>query len=738
MKIFLKIGGMSCTSCSTKIENNIIKINGVQKAQINFSNGTLFLNFDENIVSYEYIVNQIELLGYSARMVSNSFYEIQDEKENELKKLRNNFWISLILGSPVIIYSVAKLFSLPMISIPIQLVAFIQLVLATIVILINSNIYVSGFKKILNRYPNMDSLIEIGTFAAYFYSLAISFLIWFYPTVHTGPLYFESAIMILIFISLGKYLEFSAKEKTNNAIKDIIELQPQEANLVTAEGKKVVAITSIKKNDIVFISPGERIPVDGVVVDGISAVDEKVITGESIPLDKMIGSNVIGGTINLTGSLTIKTTNAGEDSILAKIIKVMEEASSSKAPIQLLADRAAYYFVPAVVGIALFASLFWFFAGMDIFFILTIFVSVLIVACPCTLGLATPTAVIMGIGLGAKNGILIKSGKALEAASKIDFVVFDKTGTLTKGEPEIIDYFASEITENDFIQIIGSLEDMSEHSLAVPIVKKMTDLGIRPVRVDNFKALVGKGIEGTIRGKKYLFGSYSLMKENHFDMGEYSEQLESLGNRGATVMFLSSDKKVLGCVGIKDVIRSEAKEVVSFLKSKKIKVGMITGDNKLSAIAIGKDVGIDFIYSQVLPHEKAGIIKQIQKDGHSVAMIGDGINDAPALIQSDLGIVMASGSDISIEAGEVVLMKNDLKKLLALFDLGKYSVFKIKQNLFWAFFYNVLGILVAGGAFYYITGWLLNPAVAAAAMALSSFSVVCNSLSMKYHKEASL
>ncbi|MFA6252184.1 MAG: heavy metal translocating P-type ATPase [Candidatus Paceibacterota bacterium] len=734
MKAFFKIEGMSCTSCSSNIEKNIGTVPGVLKAQVNFTNGVLFLEYNESSVDIGDIIEKIEKLGYSAKRINNnSTAEMEIEKKEELKKLRNNFWISFLLGLPVIIYSVSRLFSLPIIDIPMKAVALVQFIIATVVIFINYNIYVSGFKKIISRSPNMDSLIEIGTFAAYFYSLAIAFLIWFYPSGFDGQLYFESAIMILIFISLGKYLEYSAKEKTNNAIKSIMELRPREATVLDNGIQKKVLIDDIKAGDIILVFPGETIPVDGIVIEGVSAIDEKVITGESIPIDKKIDSSVIGGTMNLTGSLKIKALYLGEDSMLAKIVKVMEEASSSKAPIQLLADRVAYYFVPSIIVIALAASLFWFTAGKDIFFILTVFVSVLIVACPCTLGLATPTAVIMGIGLGAKKGILIKNGRALELASRVNYVVFDKTGTLTKGQPELID-FSSKIDKNDFIQIIGSLEGVSEHSLAIPIVKKMNNLELKKLKVENFKAIFGKGIEGEINGKKYLLGSYSLMSENNISVETFADDMKRFESEGATIMFLASEKIALGCVSVKDAVRDEAREVVSLLKKLKIKVAMITGDNKRAAEAIGGETKVDFVYSEVLPHKKSEIIKKIQQEGNTVAMIGDGINDAPALMQSDVGIVMASGSDISIEAGEVVLMRNRLDHLPMLFNLGKYSVFKIKQNLFWAFFYNLFGVLIAAGALYNITGWLLNPAIAAAAMALSSISVVCNSLSMKYYK----
>ncbi|MDD4409838.1 MAG: heavy metal translocating P-type ATPase [Candidatus Pacebacteria bacterium] len=735
MKILIKINGMSCTSCASGLENKIRKINGVITADVNFTNGLLALEFDEKKVSLEYINDQIVSFGYESTLIDNDSHDFVEDSKKELKKLKKNFFLSLGLGLPVIIFSLMKLFSLPTDFIDMRYAALIQFILATIIIVINSNIYASGFKKIMNRDPNMDSLIEIGTFAAYFYSIAITCILWFYPTIKSGALYFESTIMILIFISLGKLLEHSAKEKTNDSLKEMMRLQPSTANLIVGNDRKVVDVKTLKKGDIIMILPGEKVPVDGMVIDGVSAIDEKIITGESIPVDKSIGSKVIGGTMNLNGSLRVETTNVGQDSILSKIIRVMQEASSSKAPMQLLADRAAFYFVPTIVTIAIMSSLAWLFVGKDIFFILTIFVSVLIIACPCTLGLATPTAVIMGIGLGVKNGILIKSGKALESASKVNYILFDKTGTLTKGDPKIIGT-STDMDEKKFIQLVSSLEYMSEHSLAIPIIAMAKDMGMKNIKVDGFKALIGRGIEGVIDGKKYVFGSYPLILDIKSDLGRFIDDYSSFKKKGATTMFLSSEGVVIGCIGIKDTVRDEAKEVVSILKKKGMRVGMITGDNEEVASGIGKDVGIDDIYSRVLPHEKAEIIKKIHDQGNIVSMVGDGVNDAPALVQSDLGIVMSSGSDITIEAGEVVLMDNDLKSLVSLFDLGKYSVMKIKQNLFWAFFYNLLGVSVAAGLFYPFTGWLLNPALAAMAMAMSSLSVVLNSLSMKSYKEA--
>jgi Cu+-exporting ATPase len=732
MKKTIRIRGMSCTSCAAGIENKLRRMEGIRKADVSFANGLMYLDFDKDIIRYEDIERQIVSLGYGVSEDDGSDSFIDDNKK-ELEKLKKNFMLSLGIGLPVIIFSLMKLLSLPTGFIDMRYAAIIQFVLTTIVVLINSNIYASGFKKIINREPGMDSLIEIGTFAAYFYSIAITLLIWFYPDSGPKALYFESTIMILIFISLGKYLEHSAKEKTNDSLKEMITLKPSTANLITGSERKLVPVAEIKKGDLVMVLPGEKIPVDGKIVDGRSAIDEKIITGESIPVDKAKGDDVIGGTMNLNGSLEIEATTVGYDSVLSKIIRIMQEAASSKAPAQLLADKAAYYFVPAISIIALASAIFWILSGQDIFFALTVFVSVLIIACPCTLGLATPTAVMMGIGLGAKSGILIKSGKALESSDKINYILFDKTGTLTKGDPDVIG-MSSDIEEKDFLRIISSIEYMSEHSLSRPILSLAKEKGIKRSKVKDFNAITGKGIEGTIDEEEYVLGSYSLMTGIGADIGRFEKDRLTFESGGATTMFLSKEKKVIGCIAIKDTIREEAKEVISTLESRGIKVGMLTGDSKEVASAIGKEVGIKDIYSKVMPHEKAEIVNNIKSKGYKVAMIGDGVNDTPALVSSDLGVVMSSGSGMALEAGEVVLMHDDLRGVTKLLGLGKYSVSKMKQNLFWAFFYNLLGVSVAAGLFYPITGWLMDPALAAAAMAMSSFSVVMNSLSMKYYR----
>jgi len=581
------------------------------------------------------------------------------------------------------------------------------------------NIWTSGLKNLIRIKPNMDSLIFIGTAAAYFYSVIAS----------TGSPYYESAVFILIFISLGKYLEAKTKGKTGDAIKKLMGLQPKEATIIRDGEEIKIPIFEVKVNDIILVKPGEKIPVDGIVIDGYSGVDEKAITGESIPVEKKIGDEVIGATINKTGVLKFKATRVGKDTMLAQIIKIVEEAMGSKAPIQLLADKVSFYFVPTVIGLALLSSIVWLIVGQPIVFVLTIFVAVLIIACPCALGLATPTAVMMGTGLAAQNGILIKSGKALEIARNVNVVVFDKTGTLTKGEPTVTNIIlVTEIRNSksetlNVLQIAASVEKNSEHPLAQAIVNKAKEQNLVLNEVKNFQAIPGHGVSAeldnpsTMLGaSEILLGTRKLMADNQINIQSIEKQMEELENQGKTVMVLGLDKQIIGIIAVADTLKEFSKQAVKMLHK------------------LGKKVAIDKVLAEVLPQGKSDEIKKLQSEGNVVAMVGDGINDSPALAQADLGIALGSGTDIAMETGDIVLIKDDLRDVVKAIDLSKYTLRKIKQNLFWAFFYNVIGIPVAAGILYPLTGWLLNPAIAAFAMAFSSVSVVSNSLLMKQYK----
>jgi len=757
------VKGMHCASCVANIENALKQEAGIKSANVNFASEKLYLEFDEIEISIARIQKIIEKLGYKA-MEETAEEEMHDHhkeaKIQEVSKLKKRFIFALIFSLPIIYITMGEMLGLPMPAIFEAYGTIIQFVLATAVIVSCLNIWISGFKNLLRLSPNMDTLVFIGTAVAYFYSLIISVLM-FLETKVEAHLYYESAALILVFISLGKYLEVMTKGKTSEAIKKLIGLQPKEATIIKIKNEKLkiknynekfkineweevkIPISELEVDDIVIVKPGEKIPVDGIVIDGYSGVDEKAITGESIPVEKKKGDEVIGATINKTGVLKFKATRVGKDTMLAQIIKIVEEAMGSKAPIQLLADKVSFYFVPSVIGIAIFAFAIWILSGQPLALALMVFVAVLIIACPCALGLATPTAVMMGTGLAAKNGILIKSGKALEIARDVNIVIFDKTGTLTKGEPSVTDVvkIKNDVSENWVLQVAASVEKNSEHPLAQAIVNKAKEGKVNFSEVKNFQAIPGYGVTADLenlpagrQGKKILFGTRKLMTNNQINPNIIEEKMTVLEDQGKTAMILAVEKDIIGIIAVADTLKNYSKEAVEMLHKMGKKVAIITGDNKRVGQAIAQQVGIDRVLAEVLPQEKSAEIKKLQSEGNIVAMVGDGINDAPALAQADLGIALGSGTDVAMETGEIVLIKDDLIDVVIAIDLSKYTLNKIKQNLFWAFFYNIVGIPVAAGILYPFTGWLLNPAIAAAAMAFSSVSVVSNALLMKRYK----
>jgi len=737
-KIILNISGMHCASCAVNIENALRKEAGVKSANVNFASEKLYLEFDDAEIDIIKVKNIVEKLGYKAaeETIEEEMHDHHKEaKAQEIQKLKKRFIFALIFSLPIIYMVMGGMLGLPMPKIFENYGSIIQFVLVTAVIISCLNIWTSGFKNLLRLTPNMDSLIFIGTAVAYFYSLIISILA-FWGVKIEAHLYYESAALILVFISLGKYLEAITKGKTSEAIKKLIGLQPKEATIIKNNEEIKIPITKVKVGDIILVKPGEKIPVDGIVVDGYSGVDEKAITGESIPVEKKKGDEVIGAAINKTGVLKFKATRVGKNTMLAQIIKIVEEAMGSKAPIQLLADKVSFYFVPSVIGLAIFAFVIWLLLGQPIAFALTVFVAVLIIACPCALGLATPTAVMVGTELAAKNGILIKSGQALEIARDLDIVIFDKTGTLTKGEPSVTDVIKikNNNNENLILQIAASVEKNSEHPLAQAIVNKAKEKKINLSEVKNFQALPGHGVWAELKNKKILFGTRKLMLDNQIEPSLLEEKMVALENQGKTAMILAQDKNIIGIIAVADTLKDYSKEAVKMLHKMDKKVAIITGDNKRVGQAIAERVGIDKVLAEVLPQEKSAEIKKLQSEGNVVAMVGDGINDAPALAQADLGIALGSGTDVAMETGEIVLIKDDLRDVVAAIDLSKYTLNKIKQNLFWAFFYNIVGIPLAAGILYPFTGWLLNPAIAAAAMAFSSVSVVSNALLMKRYE----
>ena len=751
-KTILTILGMHCASCSAIIENALKKERDIKSVNVNFATEKAYLEFDSTKISTAQIQKIIEKLGYKAKeegLKEEMGDYHKDEKTAEIKKLKKRFILSLLFGSPIIYMVMGGMIGLPMPMFFDEYGIFIQFVLATAVILSAFGIWQTGSKKLISFSPNMDSLIFVGTAVAYFYSLIMSVLMFSGAKIEVY-LYYESAALILVFISLGKYLEAITKGKTSEAIKKLIGLQPKTA-LVIKNGQEIkISIAEVIVGDIVLVKPGEKIPVDGTVIDGYSSVDEKAITGESIPIEKKNGDQVIGATINKTGFLKFKVTRVGEGTMLAQIIKIVEEAMGSKAPIQLLADKVSFYFVPVVMAIAFLVFFIWLLVGQPFVFALTTFVAVLIIACPCSLGLATPTAVMMGTGLAAKNGILIKSGAALEVARKVDVIVFDKTGTLTKGEPAVTDVAeiqGSRFKIKDILQMAASIEKKSEHPLAQAILNKAKEKNLVLSEAKNFQAIPGKGAKGELRimnkELSVLIGTRKLIVENNVVIEETTNKImEKLEDEGKTVMLLAVEDSLIhnplftiqGIIAVADTLKESAKEAVANLHQMKKIVMMITGDNKRVGQAIAQQLEIDDVLAEVLPQEKSATIKKLQEKGHIVAMVGDGINDAPALAQADLGIALGSGTDVAMETGEIILIKDNLLDVITAINISQYTLKKIKQNLFWAFFYNMFGIPIAAGILYPLTGWLLNPMFAAMAMAFSSVSVVLNALSMKFYR----
>ncbi|MBI4427275.1 MAG: copper-translocating P-type ATPase [Candidatus Magasanikbacteria bacterium] len=716
------ITGMHCASCALMIESKLNKLPGVKSAQVNSATEKATVEYDCDSCDSEKIIKTVKGAGYGAQIADEETVdEHQSQHEQAIKKERNQFIFSLVLTIPVAILSMilrdesyqSKL---------------IQTILAGIVqFYIGSRFYVGMYYAGKNKTANMDTLIAIGTSAAYFYSLATTFLI-------EGQVFYETAALLITFVVLGKWLEARVKGKASEAIKKLLGLQAKSARIIRAGKEMEVLIKEVVVGDIVVVRPGEKIPVDGEVVDGYSSVDESMVTGESIPVEKKVGDKVVGATINKTGSFKFKATKVGKDTLLAQIVKFVENAQGTKAPIQKYADTISGYFVPAVVALALITFVVWYFlVGASFVAALLAFTAVLVIACPCALGLATPTAIIVGTGKGAENGVLIKGGEALEIAGKIKTVVFDKTGTLTKGEPVVTDIIKHGTRNMEqVLEIAAAIEAKSEHPLAEAIVKKAKEEKIELLEVKDFEAVPGHGVKGNIKildiGYWILFGNRKLMQDSKVDIRLEDQKIgEELESGGKTVMFLAVNNELAGMIAVADTVKETSAEAIIELKKMGIKTLMITGDNKRTGQAIGKQVGIDEVLAEVLPENKADEIKKLQTGGLKVAMVGDGINDAPALAQADLGIAMGSGTDVAIETGGIVLVKNDARDVVRAIKLSRQTMSKIKQNMFWALFYNSVGIPIAAFG-------LLRAELAGLAMALSSVSVVLNSLLLKRRK----
>ena len=727
-----QITGMTCSACAGRIERTLNKLNGVDKANVNFAAEKLYVSFDDKNINESEIVSAIKKAGYNIAG-KNAKSEMPAHK-----KLLIRFIISMIFTVPLLIISMGHMVGMPLPKIidpmenPLNF-AIIQLALTIPVMATGYMFYLKGIKNLFRLSPNMDSLIAVGTLSSVVYGI---FAITKIKNGHEHmamELYFESAAVILTLITLGKYLESLSKGKSSQAIKELMELSPKIATV--RRGKKELLVKSelVQIGDTVIVKPGEKFPVDGTVTLGTTSVDESMLTGESMPVTKNVGDKVIGATVNKNGYIEYTAEKIGEDTAISQIIKLVEEAQGKKAPIARLADVISAYFVPAVILLAIIAAVGWKIAGESNDFCITIFISVLVIACPCALGLATPTAIMIATGQGAKNGILIKGGEVLENAHKINTVVFDKTGTITEGIPVVTDIKTNGINENDLLLYAAAAEKLSEHPLGDSIVKEANSINITIPEAENFESISGMGIKAVVNGKQIIIGNEKIINEYKIK-DDFISQITTFANQGKTAVICAVDGKAAGIIAISDQIKETSRSAVSKLENKGINTVMLTGDNKQTALTIAGYAGIKNVIYEVLPEDKAAEIKKIQESGKITAMVGDGINDAPALAQSDVGIAIGSGTDIAIESADIVLMNGSLEGVNTAIKLSHATIRNIKQNLFWAFGYNVLGIPIAMGLLHIFGGPLLNPMIAAAAMSLSSVSVLSNALRLRNFK----
>lgn len=744
-EIVIPIQGMTCAACASRIERVVSKLEGVSGASVNFATEKLVAKYNPSDVRISEIKQTITKAGYTPLEIENKNFIDEDKvrKEHEIKVLWRKFTIAAIFCIPLFYLSMGSMISWFDVWIPKSLEPMqyplnfaIVLILLTIpIIAVGHRFYTIGFKAILKGSPNMDSLIAMGTSAAVLYSLYATFKIATGDFKYMESLYFETAGVIITLILLGKSLEAVSKGKTSEAIKKLMGLTPKTAVVINNQQEVILPIEEVEVGDIILVKPGEKIPVDGVIETGSTSIDESMLTGESMPVEKQIGDKVYAASMNKNGSITFRATKVGSDTALAQIIKLVEDAQGSKAPIAQMADIVSGYFVPIVFGIAVLAALLWFISGQSIVFSLTIFISVLVIACPCALGLATPTAIMVGTGKGAEHGILFKSGVALETAHKINTIVFDKTGTITEGKPIVTDILTTaDISADHLLEIAASAEKGSEHPLGEAIVKEFEKKNLQLLTVEHFEAIPGHGIAVEINESRILLGNLKLMLLNNVMVEEWLNKSETLASEGKTPMYIAINGKVAGMIAVADVVKKSSANAIKRLTEMGIQVAMITGDNKRTAEAIAKQVGITKVLSEVLPQDKSEEVKKLQAEGRSVAMVGDGINDAPALAQADIGIAIGSGTDVAMESADIVLMKSDLNDVVGAISLSKKTIRNIKENLFWAFGYNVLGIPVAAGLLYAFGGPMLNPMLAAAAMSLSSVSVLTNALRLKTWK----
>ena len=743
----LKISGMTCAACSARIEKVVSKIEGVESVTVNLTTEKLSAYIDEEVADVQKIKAAVERAGFGwseLKEGSQQADEDRQKKEREINLLWKKFIVSAVFSLPLLYISMGSMLSfLSFLPIPEYLepmnyplnFALVQILLTIPVLIAGNRFYVVGFRAIRMKSPNMDSLIAMGTTAALIYSLYSTWQISQGNMGFVEGLYFETAGVIITLILLGKSMEAVSKGRTSEAIKKLMGLAPKTATVIK-NGKEIeISIDDVEENDIVLVKPGAKIPVDGEITEGFTSVDESMLTGESMPVDKKVGDSVFAATINKNGLIRFRATKVGDNTALAQIIKLIEDAQQSKAPIAQMADIVSGYFVPTVFVIAIASFALWMLSGETLSFSLTIFVSVLVIACPCALGLATPTAIMVGTGKGAENGILIKGGEALETTHKINTIIFDKTGTITEGKPTVTDIITvGEIDSDSLLQITASAEKGSEHPLGDAIVKSAEDKGLELYPIEHFESITGQGINATIQGKQLLIGNIRLMQEMNIAVEAVLADADTLAAQGKTPMYIALDSKLAGIIAVADVVKPGSAKAVKKLMEMGIEVAMITGDNRRTAEAIAKQVGITRVLSEVLPQDKSGEVKKLQQEGRRVAMVGDGINDAPALVQSDIGIAIGSGTDVAMESADIVLMHSDLMDVVTAIQLSKSTIRNIKQNLFWAFAYNVAGIPLAAGVLHIFGGPLLNPIFAAAAMSLSSVSVLSNALRLRRFK----
>ena len=752
------IQGMTCSSCSSHVEKAVSKLEGIQNVNVNLLSNNMTVNYDETILDDKTIIQAVIHAGYGATCEMPKQRKKKQEKADDKTELITNMKKRLIISICFLVplmyiamyHMFQQWFGIPVPSIITKVFhgaenainfGLTQFLLLLPILYVNRNYFIVGFKRLFKGSPNMDSLIAIGSGAATVYGIFAIYMIGYGLGHHQMELveryrmdlYFESAGTILTLITLGKYLETKSKGKTSDAIRKLMDLAPKTATVIRDNKEIEIDLEEIVVGDILVIRPGGSIPVDGIVIEGTSSVDQASITGESIPVEKTEGDTVVSGTINKTGYFKMKAMKVGENTTLSQIIKLVEEASNSKAPIAKIADKVSSIFVPTVIAIAVLTVIIWLIVGQSFAFALTMGIAVLVISCPCALGLATPVAIMVGTGKGAENGILIKSAESLELLHLVDTVVLDKTGTITEGKPKVTDIITT-LEEQELLKIAGSLEKNSEHPLAEAILQKAKEQSIELSEIKEFVAVSGRGVKGNIEGENYIGGNLAFMKENNIDINQVISQSEQLLRQGKTVLYFANQNEVIGMVAVADTIKPTSYQAIEELKEKKLEVVMLTGDNKMVAETIGKELGIDKVVSEVLPQDKQKEIDTLQKQGKKVAFVGDGMNDSPALVKADVGIAIGSGTDIAIESADIVLMKDNLLDSVTAIALSNAVIRNIKMNLFWAFFYNTIGIPIACGAFYPIFGLKLNPMIGAAAMSLSSVCVVTNALRLRKFK----